>query len=84
MEHVIVERKGTEPINLEQLRASACSAAACFRMHRVRHLRSVISADGCRVICEFEAPDAESVRRAQNEAGLPYEAVWTAQVFENA
>ena len=83
MERVIVERRGSSPISLEQLQASSCSSAACFKMHRVRHLRSVISADGCRVICEFEAPDAESVRRAQNEAGLPYESVWTAQVFEN-
>lgn len=82
MEHVIVERTGTEPVTIEQLRASSCSAESCFRLHRVRHLRSAISADGLRVICEYEAPDAESVRRANREAKLPFESVWTAQVFE--
>lgn len=82
MERVIVERRPTEPMSVSQVRESSCSVAVCFKLHRVRHLRSVISADGLRVICEYEAPDAESVRRANLQARLPFERVWTAQVFE--
>jgi len=33
------------------------------------------------MICEFEAPDAESVRQALRSAGTPYEKVWTADVY---
>ena len=33
------------------------------------------------MVCEFEAPDAESVREACRMAGLQYERIWTANVF---
>jgi molybdenum-dependent DNA-binding transcriptional regulator ModE len=33
------------------------------------------------MVCEFEAPDAESVREACRAAGIPYERVWTADVY---
>ena len=82
MERVIVERRALEPITIEQLRQSSCAHAGCFQRFRVRHIRSLRSADGLRVLCEFEGPDAESVRRANDLAQLPYEAVWTATVFE--
>lgn len=78
MERVIVERRLSVPVTPDELRASACSAQACYALYRVRHLRSAISLDGLRVICEYEAPDAESVRRAQLQAKVPFEAVWTA------
>jgi len=32
-------------------------------------------------MCLYLAPDAESVRRVQLTAGLPFERVWAAQVF---
>ena len=34
-----------------------------------------------RMTCEFEAPDAESVREAFRNANVPYERVWTANVY---
>lgn len=83
VEHVIVERTMAEPISIEQLHQSSCSAKGCFELFRVIHLRSTISVDGLRVICEFTAPDAESVRRAQLKANLPYEQIYTAKVYEN-
>jgi hypothetical protein len=33
------------------------------------------------MICEFEAPDAESVREAFRTAGIAFERVWTANVY---
>jgi hypothetical protein len=34
------------------------------------------------MICEFEAPDAESVREACRAASIPFERVWAANVFD--
>lgn len=34
------------------------------------------------MICEYEAPDAEAVRKVQRTADMPFERIWTAQVFE--
>jgi hypothetical protein len=32
--------------------------------------------DGRRMLCQYRAPDVESVRLAQREAGLPVDALW--------
>jgi hypothetical protein len=49
-------------------------------MRRVKLLRTFLSCDRLRMICEYLAPDAESVREANTQAGLPFERIWTAQV----
>lgn len=82
MVRVIVERVLDNPVTPEQVRASLPKASACHDAHRVRYLRSYVSLDGLRLICEYEAPDAESVRRSNQRAGLAYERVWTATIVE--
>ena len=81
MEHVIVERVFAEPITVEQLQASLARGESCMTMHRVRFLRSNLSRDGLRMICEYEAPDAESVRIVNQRLGMAFERVWTANVL---
>ena len=34
------------------------------------------------MICEYEAPDAETVRKLQRTASMPFERIWTASVFD--
>jgi hypothetical protein len=34
------------------------------------------------MICEYEAPDAETVRRVQLEAELPFDRIWSAELHE--
>ena len=41
-----------------------------------------MSKDGRRMICEYEAPDAETVRRVQLEAGAPFDRIWPAVMHE--
>ncbi len=82
MKLVIVERTMTRSVTRAELAASAASGAHCFEAHRVRLLRSLISLDGLRVLCQYEAPDAEAVRQANRKAGLPFDRVWTADVYE--
>jgi hypothetical protein len=43
----------------------------CFKLHRVRLLRSYLAADRLRMVCLYQALDAESVRLAQRHADLP-------------
>jgi hypothetical protein len=33
------------------------------------------------MICEFEAPDAESVRQSMRSADVTFDRVWTSEVF---
>jgi hypothetical protein len=41
---------------------------------------SYVTRDGLRMICVFDAPDAEAVRQAARQLGLRYDGVWSATV----
>jgi hypothetical protein len=81
MEHVIVERVFAEPVDLGAIEQRIEEGKGCFAARRITLLRSAVSRDGLRMICEYAAPDAESVRDANTRAGMPFERVWTAKVF---
>lgn len=77
--NVLVERTFAEPMNLADVQAIEDAGAACLQNHRVRFLRTFFSFDRRRMLCLYQAPDAESVRIAQRQAGMPMEAVWAFQ-----
>jgi len=81
MTKVIVERKFAAPISDADLAAFASRQQNCLDIHRVTYRRSLLSQDRQRMICEYDAPDAESVRRVQREAEGPFESVWVADVL---
>ena len=81
MEHVIVERVYAESVDVPAIAAASRAGHPCLDTYRVRHLRTYVSLDGTRLICEYEAPDAESVRAVNNRLRLPYERIWTATVL---
>ena len=81
MEIVVVERVFAEPVPAEALQARLSSHEGCHTAHRVRFLRTLLSADGLRAICEYEAPDAEAVRAVNRQLDAPYERIWTARVI---
>ncbi|ATJ82416.1 DUF4242 domain-containing protein [Halomonas beimenensis] len=74
--NVLVERAFAEPVNLADVQAIEDAGSACLQNHRVRFLRTFFSLDRCRMLCLYRAPDAESVRVAQRQAGMPLEAAW--------
>ena len=82
MERVMVERVFTTPVDLAAVQESAARSDACFSSRRVVFVRTLVARDGLRMICEYEAPDAESVRVANQLAGMAFERVWTADVVE--
>lgn len=80
MELVIVERTMKEAMTLEAVIAAQQQNRGCHDLRNVRHLRSYVSGDGRRIICIFEGPDAASVRDANEQAGAPFDRVWTGTV----
>jgi hypothetical protein len=80
MKKAIVERRFAAPISDADLAAFAARQQNCLGIHRVTYRRSLLSQDRQRMICEYDAPDAESVRRVQREAEGPFESVWVADV----
>jgi hypothetical protein len=77
---VLVERSFAEPVRFEELVTREEGGAWCLEANRVRPLRSYVSSNRQRMICLYAAPDAESVRRAQKQIGMPVDEVWSATV----
>jgi hypothetical protein len=80
MSRIIVERTFATPPSEADLAAFANRQQGCLDIYRVTHRRSLLSQDRHRMMCEYEAPDAESVRRVQLEAEGPFDRIWIAEV----
>jgi len=83
MSVVVVERSFPEPVTFEHLQVAGDRGAWCLEAHGVRFLKTYFSRDRRRMVCLYEAPDAESVRLAQEKAGLPFERAWAARVVRH-
>jgi len=83
MSVVVVERSFPEPAVFEALHALEEGGAWCLEAHHVRHLKSYFSRDRRRMICLYEAPDAEAVRLVHKTTKVPLENVWTARVVDH-
>jgi hypothetical protein len=81
--NVVVESRFEEPVALEQIQAIEDAGASCLEIRNVRFLRTFFANDRTRMLCLYSAPDAESVRQAQREAGMPMENVWSFERLEN-
>ncbi|WP_187276324.1 nickel-binding protein [Parahaliea maris] len=81
---VVVERRFDSEADLDALQAQEDAHAWCLEQHRVTFLRTFLSGDGKRMLCLYHAPDAESVRLAQQQAGMPVERVWACRGFSPA
>jgi len=75
---VIVERFFEDPAEFAAIQAIEDRGARCLKDHQVRFIRTWFSRDRRRMICLYEAPDAESVRIAQRKAGMPLDRAWAA------
>jgi hypothetical protein len=80
MPHVVVQYEFSPPATAETLRSMGTALGPCTRMRGIRRIRTVVSADGRQGYCEFEAPDAETVREAYRIARVPFLAVWSSSV----
>ena len=83
MPRIIVERTFETPLTPAELKATEERLAPCLDIYRIRWIRSYWSADRRRMICEYDAPDAASVKSVQHEAEAKFDRIWTADVLGN-
>ena len=82
MPRIVVERNFDHPQSDADLSAGGIRERPCLDLYGVVWRRSLLSADRLRMVCEYEAPDAESVRKVQRQAGNEFERVWSGEVIE--
>lgn len=78
--NVLVRRVFAEPVTFEAIQAKEDAAAWCLETHRVKFVRTFFSFDRKRMLCLYQAPDAQSVRTVQREAALPFDSIWAFQL----
>lgn len=77
--NVMVERRFAAAVSFEAIQALEDAGAACLQNHQVRFVRTLFSLDRQCMFCLYRAPDAESVRLAQQQAGMPVSRIWAFQ-----
>jgi hypothetical protein len=81
MPRIIVERTFESPLTEAELKATEKRMAPCLDLYRVRWIRSYWSEDRKRMICEYDAADAASVRSVQREAEAKFDRIWPADLL---
>jgi len=79
--NVLVERRFDDPVTLPEIQAIEDAGIWCLETRNVSFVRTFFSADRKRMICLYRAPDAESVRLAQRQAGVPFDEAWAFQLI---
>jgi hypothetical protein len=74
--NVLVQRSFDEGTSLQTIQDIEDAGIRCLEVRNVSFKRTFHSVDRKRMICLYHSPDAESVRVAQREAGVPVEDVW--------
>jgi hypothetical protein len=82
MSRIVVERSFETPQSDQDMSLVADRERPCLAAYEVTWKRSLISADRKRMVCEYEAADAETLRRIQREAGAQFDRVWVGDVVE--
>jgi len=81
---LVVEQSFDPPLTDEVYDQMSRRIDPCLAAYDVKWQRSFLSTDRRRMVCAFEAADAEAVRAAYRSAGEKFDRVWVAEVYEPA
>ena len=82
MSRIIVERSFDTPQPDDDMKIVADRERPCLGIYDVTWKRSLLGSDRKRMVCEYEAADAETVRKVQREARAQFDRIWVADVIE--
>lgn len=82
MLRIVVERSFVVPQSDEDMKRVADRERPCLGIYHVTWKRSLLSSDRKRMVCEYEAADAETVRKVQREAAAEFDRIWVGEVIE--
>lgn len=80
--NVVVERHFDAATSIEALQATEDKHAWCLDQYQVTFIETYFSLDRRTMICLYHAPDAESVRNAQHQATMPFDAIWACEKID--
>lgn len=82
MARIVLERTFDPETGKAEFERAASNLSRCLETRKIKPIRSVLSGDYSRAVCEFEAPDADTVRAALRQAGIRFERVWMGRIID--
>jgi len=82
MPYLIVESSYEIPVDDQMLASGMSALRPCLQVRGIRRLRSWLSEDRRRGLCEYEAADTQSLREAYAEADIRCQCIWVGSLFE--
>lgn len=79
---IVVERSFDTPQSDADMKLVADRERPCLAAYQATWKRSMLSIDRKRMVCEYEAADAETMRRIEHEAGAQFDRIWVGEVIE--
>lgn len=68
------------PLGQAEWQEVSSQILSCYAQRGIEWVRSYLSRDRTRLICELNAPDTQSIREAQHRAGVSFDRVWSATI----
>lgn len=78
---VVVETVTEAPITLDRLGDEGERVFPCLTARDAQWQYSLLSSDRHRMICRFDAPDAESVRASYRKAKVDFSRIWAVEEY---
>jgi Protein of unknown function (DUF4242) len=69
------------PMTYDNWMKATESLDGCMEARSIQWLYSLVSVQGDRSLCVYQVPDAEALREAYHEAGMPFQQIWTADLW---
>lgn len=82
MARVVLERTFDPATGRSEFERAARDLEGCLETREVKPIRSVVAADYSHAFCEFEAPDADTLRAALRAAGIRFQRVWVGRIID--
>lgn len=82
MSLIIVETLAEHPITAEYLSEADARMLPCFEEREAKWRYSLLSSDRLRMICTFDAPDAEAVQQAYRKGGGKFSRMWSGTLIQ--
>jgi hypothetical protein len=82
MSHVFLERVFDDPVAIDDARQMASDSKTCLGIYSAQWHESMLSSDGRKMYCYFEAPDIEAIRNVMRFNNSDYQAIWSTEIHD--
>ena len=82
MSHIFLERIFDDPVSTDAAAEMLRAGGTCLGIYNAQWRESMLSVDGKKMYCHFEAPDTEAMRNVMRFNNADYQAIWSSEIHD--